>query len=220
MDNTSVPRLYSHQKKLFTETYPGCTSTKVYGEQIKKIRGKTYRSWSPYRSKLAAAIKKGCTTLPVTPQSHILYLGAATGTTASHLSDIVASGRLYAVEHSAIAAKKLVEVSTTRRNLLPIYADAFHPETYTAIVPAVDVIYQDISQRNQADILLANIDRYLKPHGHAIIMVKARSINVALKPNEAYQQVTKQLTDHNLKVHSMHTLEPYKKDHACIHLSY
>lgn len=48
-----------------------------------------YRAWNPFRSKLAAAILGGVDKIYMKPGSKVLYLGAASGTTVSHVSDIV-----------------------------------------------------------------------------------------------------------------------------------
>lgn len=48
-----------------------------------------YRIWNPFRSKLAAAIMAGIEDVWIRPKSKVLYLGAASGTTVSHVSDIV-----------------------------------------------------------------------------------------------------------------------------------
>lgn len=48
-----------------------------------------YRVWNPFRSKLAAAILGGVEKIHMEPGSKVLYLGAASGTTVSHVADIV-----------------------------------------------------------------------------------------------------------------------------------
>lgn len=48
-----------------------------------------YRVWNPFRSKLAAAILGGIDEIHMPPGSKVLYLGAASGTTVSHVSDVV-----------------------------------------------------------------------------------------------------------------------------------
>ena len=48
-----------------------------------------YRAWNPFRSKLAAAIVGGIEHIHMKPGSKVLYLGAASGTTVSHVSDLV-----------------------------------------------------------------------------------------------------------------------------------
>jgi fibrillarin-like pre-rRNA processing protein len=220
MKETAVPGVYSDRKKLFTINPPASKGIKIYNEKFTTINGVEYRSWNPYRSKLAAALQLGFTQLALTPSAHILYLGAATGTTVSHIADIAAHGIVYAVEHSPIAAKQLVTVCSHRSNIIPLLADANHPDIYYPYVSPVDVIYQDISQRNQADIFIKNITTYLKPKGQAIIMVKARSIDVALPPHQAFTRVADHLKQNGLTVQQHIPLEPYSKDHACLLITY
>jgi fibrillarin-like pre-rRNA processing protein len=215
MQPTEHPGVYKKNDKLFTQNPNGCRGIRVYNEQLITEDGIEYRSWNPFRSKLAAAYLKGFP-LDVKPDSHILYLGAATGTTVSHLSDIITTGTIYAVESSPIATTGLLKVSTARLNIIPILADANHPERYQAIVPSVDLIYQDISQRNQADIFSRNIRTYLKSDGTGLIMVKARSIDVALKPKQAYDLVAAHLKEENLIIKKTLDLAPFEKDHAAL----
>lgn len=56
------------------------------GENGEKIE---YRVWNPFRSKLGAAILGGVDQIHIKPGAKVLYLGAASGTTVSHVSDIV-----------------------------------------------------------------------------------------------------------------------------------
>ena len=145
---------------------------------------------------------------------NVLYLGAATGTTVSHISDIISDGLIYAVENSPIAMKKLLEVCKKRKNILPILENANHPGRYYHLISQIDFIYQDISQRNQAEIFIKNTERYLKKECYSILIVKARSIDVSLKPKEAYKKVQKTLEENGLKIINIMNLSPYEKDHA------
>jgi fibrillarin-like pre-rRNA processing protein len=215
MQPTEHQGIYKKNDRLFTVNLEGCRGIKIYNEQLVTEDDREYRSWNPYRSKLAAALLKGLS-LDLSPDEHILYLGAATGTTVSHLSDIITKGAIYAVETSPVAIISLLKVSEKRPNIIPILADANHPERYQTIVPPVDLIYQDISQRNQADIFIRNIRAYLKPNGTGLIMVKARSIDVALKPKQAYELVCKSLQTQKFRMKKTLELTPFEKDHAAI----
>lgn len=218
MQPTEHPGIYKKNDKLFTQNPTSCKGTRVYNEQLIMEDGAEYRSWNPFRSKLAAALLKGLP-LNVPPDAQILYLGAATGTTVSHLSDILINGTIYAVESSPIAAIKLVHVCEKRLNIIPIVSDANHPERYQHIVPPVDLIYQDISQRNQADIFIRNMKTYLKANGSGLIMVKARSIDVALRPKQAYELVCSSLKKQGGTIRRTIELAPFEKDHAAIYLT-
>ena len=67
--------------------------TSVYGEELIQ-EDVEYRIWNPRRSKLAAALLNGLKNLELDDASKVLYLGASTGTTVSHISDIVTEGRI------------------------------------------------------------------------------------------------------------------------------
>ena len=218
MKKTKINGIFIEKNRIFTENPNYCKGLRVYNEKLIKYKGKELRSWNPYRSKLASAILNGLK-IKINSNSKILYLGAATGTTVSHLSDIVIDGCIYSVENSPVAVKKLIELSEKRKNIIPILNDANHPDRYSPIVSNVDLIYQDISQRNQADIFIANVFRFLNKNGVGILIVKARSIDVSLSPNEAYNIVSSNLENKDLKIIDKIDLKPYEKDHAAIVIS-
>jgi len=216
MKTTDMEGIFKKNGRLFTQNLKGCKGIKVYNEKLITYKNKEFRSWTPYRSKLSAAILNGLKDINITSDSQILYLGAATGTTVSHISDIAKDGTVYAVESSPVAIKKLLQLSRKRQNIMPILSNANHPDKYSAIVPIVDIVYQDISQRNQSEIFIGNILRYLKKDGQGIIMVKARSIDVSLKPKQAYKLVTEDLEDNGLNIINLIDISRYEKDHAAI----
>jgi len=218
MKPTEIQGIFRDKNRIFTENLKISKGLKVYNEQLIKIKGNEFRSWNPYRSKLAAAILNGLT-FKIKPDFNVLYLGAATGTTVSHISDILKEGLVYSVESSPIAVKKLLIVCEKRKNIIPILEDANHPDRYSIFVPIVDIIYQDISQRNQAEIFIENIKRYLKNDGFGIIMVKARSIDVSLEPKKAFDLVCSKLEGSGFKILKKINLNPYEKDHAAIMIS-
>ena len=215
MKQSSIEGVFAEQKKLFTLNPEACKNISVYNERLVTRSGKQYRSWNPYRSKLAAAFHKGLQfSLPLDAQ--VLYLGAAAGTTVSHLSDIVQQGVIYAVESSPLAMQKLLQVCEKRPNIIPLLEDAYHPDRYSAIVSPVHLVYQDISQRNQAEIFLKNLRRYLQPEGTGLMMIKARSIDVALKPERCYQQVIEYLEAQGAAIITKVDLAPFETDHAAL----
>lgn len=218
MKLTAINGVFREKDRLFTLNPGHLKGVRVYGEKLVDINGLQYRSWNPYRSKLAAAYLKSLN-VTVAEDSHLLYLGASTGTTVSHLADIVTRGMIYAVENSAVAATQLLSLCEQRKNIIPLISDAFHPETYAMFLPQIDIIYQDISQRNQAEIFLLNIHRFLKPGGKGLLMVKSRSINVSLKPAEAYKLVIARLKEEGLTILDKIDLNPFERDHAALLVS-
>lgn len=218
MKPTEIPGVFKEKNRIFTKNPKSCKGLKIYNEKLVKYKENEFRSWNPYRSKLAAAILNGFS-YKIKPNSNILYLGAATGTTVSHISDILEEGLVYSIESSPIAIKKLIQVSNNRKNIIPILEDANHPDRYSSIVPIVDIIYQDISQRNQAEIFIENVKRYLKRNGIGILMVKARSIDVSLEPKKAFDLVCSKLESKDFKILDKINLTTYEKDHTAIIIS-
>jgi len=191
---------------------------KVYGEMLIQYEGAELRIWDAYRSKLAAAFMKGLKTSPLKEGLRVLYLGAASGTTCSHVSDIVGNkGRVYGVEFSPRVMREFLErVARHRENVIPILADARFPAEYAHIMEEVDVIYQDVAQPYQSKILIDNADFYLRKGGWAFLAIKARSIDVTKEPSEVYKREIETLKEGGFEiVHVVH-LEPYDVDHAMI----
>ena len=190
----------------------------VYGERLVRHRVAEYRIWDPYRSKLAAAILKGLETVPTQPGHKVLYLGAASGTTASHISDILGeNGHVYCVEFAARSIRELVDnVGTYRLNMSPILADARLPEKYAALVGKVEDVYCDVAQPEQAKILADNSDRFLKSKGWTMLAVKAQSIDVTKEPSDVYKQEIRTLKSRSFEVKQTVHLEPFDKAHAMI----
>ncbi|PIX31904.1 fibrillarin, partial [Candidatus Bathyarchaeota archaeon CG_4_8_14_3_um_filter_42_8] len=181
--------------------------------------GVEYRVWDAFRSKLAAAILKNLKTVPIKPSHRVLYLGAASGTTASHVSDIVGEkGYVYCVEFAPRALRELVNnVCAYRLNMSPILEDARFPEKYGMFIGGnVDDVYCDIAQPEQAKILADNADLFLKKSGWIMIAVKAQSIDVTKEPSEVYKQEIKVLKNRGFRIEEVVHLEPYDIAHAMI----
>jgi fibrillarin-like pre-rRNA processing protein len=220
MKQLSISGIYKYKNKLFTENPEYCKGKKVYDEILLKYNKNEFRSWNPYKSKLSAAIFKGLVNINITDKSDILYLGAATGTTVSHLADINKNGFIYAIEKSPFALKKLLDLCNERKNIIPIMSDANQPEKYIYMVPKVDLIYQDISQRNQAEIFIKNIKKFLKINGQGIMMIKARSIDVSLEPKKIYNMIIEELKLNKINIINLIDISSYEKDHAAIIISF
>jgi len=190
----------------------------VYGERLVKFKGVEYRVWDAFRSKFAAAIMKGLETVPIQPRHKVLYLGAASGTTASHVSDIVGEkGHVYCVEFAARSIRDLVNnVCAFRMNMSPILADARLPERYSALVGKVDDIYCDIAQPEQAKVLADNADLFIKDHGWVMLAVKSQSIDVTKEPSAVYKEETNTLRKRGFQIGQIVNLEPYDKAHIMI----
>lgn len=191
----------------------------VYGERLLRFKGDEYRVWDAFRSKLAAVILKGINYVPIKPLHSVLYLGAASGTTASHVSDIVGEkGIVYCVEFASRSLRDLVDnVCSYRFNMIPILEDARTPEKYRMLIRSkVDDIYCDIAQPEQARVLASNADIYLKHEGWVMLAVKSQSIDVTKEPEVVYEQEKKVLKDNGFRIEAVVNLEPYDKAHAMI----
>ena len=180
----------------------------VYNERI--LGGA--RVWDPYRSKMSALYHVG-TGVELTPGMRVLYLGAANGTTVSHVADYV--DVVYAVEFAPRPMQDLLEVSRRRRNIIPIMADATRPEQYAPLVEAVDLIYQDVAQPEQASIALRNCS-FLKTGGFLVLMLKTRSVDVRKEPAAIFQDTLDILLSAGLIVQECVWLAPFHHDHAAI----
>lgn len=185
----------------------------VYGEELIQ-EDEEYRIWNPRRSKLAAALLNGLEKLEIQDTSKVLYLGASTGTTVSHISDITINGKIYAVEFSPTTAKKLVQLSRQRLNIAPILGDATKPKEYLNIVEKVDLVYCDVAQPTQSELFMKNMNLFLKEDGMGMITIKARSIDVVQKPKKIFKQEEKKMIEKGFKIIEKVKLEPYEKDHV------
>ena len=190
---------------------------KVYDEELVMTEGKEYRMWNPYRSKLAAAIINGLKELEIRPGAKVLYLGAATGTTASHVSDIVGkSGQVYCIEISERNMRELVKMCEFRENLLPMLQDAQSPEAYAKDADGCDVLYQDVSARAQAQILLRNAV-LLKKGGVAYVAIKSQSIDVVKDPRQVFKEFLEEVKE-GFDVLQEIGIEPYSRLHLFVAL--
>lgn len=194
------------QDDLATRSFaPGVS---VYGEKKVEVTETTtnedgttasnkleYRLWNPFRSKIAAAILAGIDTLYIQPGSKVLYLGAASGTTVSHVSDIVGpEGRVFAVEFSRRSGRDLITMCQKRHNVNPIVEDARKPASYRLFVNGmVDVIFCDVAQPDPARIIAENAGCFLKVGGKVLLSIKANCIDSTAPPAQVYAQVVEEM---------------------------
>ena len=194
-----------------------------------------YRVWNPFRSKIAAAIVGGVENIWIKPGSKVLYLGAASGTTVSHVSDIVGeTGVVYAVEFSHRSGRDLINVAKKRTNVIPIIGpeiqffssthlsyfyfteDARYPNKYRMLVGMVDVLFADVAQPDQARILALNAHSFLKNGGHFVISIKANCVDSTAPPQLVFKAEVQKLQQEQFKPQEQITLEPYERDHAVV----
>jgi rRNA 2'-O-methyltransferase fibrillarin len=194
----------------------------VYGEKrisVDEADGSKveYRVWNPFRSKLAAAVIGGVENVWIKPGSRVLYLGAASGTSVSHVSDMVGpQGMVYAVEFSHRSGRDLINVAKKRTNVVPIVEDARYPLKYRMLVGMVDVVFADVAQPDQARIVAINAHQFLKNGGHFVISIKANCIDSTAAPEAVFAKEVQKLRQENFKPMEQITLEPYERDHAVV----
>jgi len=197
----------------------------IYGEKLVSVEGDEgkveYRLWNPFRSKLAAAVVAGVQDIHINPGTKLLYLGAASGTTVSHCSDVVGpAGIVYAVEFAHRPGRDLLDVAKKRTNIIPIIEDARHPLKYRMLVGMVDTIFADVAQPDQARIVGHNADYFLKNGGNFVISIKANCIDSTQAAEAVFASEIKKLQEMKFKPREYVTLEPYERDHAVVIGSY
>ena len=207
------------QKKLATENL--VIGNQVYKEKLIKKKDIEYRLWDPFRSKLAAAIMNGLEVFPFQDKLRVLYLGVSTGTTVSHISDIVGpQGIIFGVEHSSRVARDfLYRVASHRKNIIPIMQDARQPQHYFSVYCKVDVVYVDIAQPDQTDIAITNCKMFLKNNGYLFLVIKTRSIDVTKAPKKIIENEKNKLNE-NFEIIQVIDLYPYDKDHVMVIAKY
>merc|ERR1712127_731363 len=195
----------------------------VYNEKRVSVEDKEagtkteYRVWNPFRSKIASAIVGGIGNIYMKPGSKVLYLGGASGTTVSHVADLVGpEGCVYAVEFSKRSGRDLVNMAKKRTNVIPIIEDARHPQKYRMLMPMVDVIFADVAQPDQARILGLNAAQFVKNRGHFVISIKASCVDSTLQPEVVYASEIEKLKEQRFRPVERISLEPYERDHIVV----
>jgi len=217
--NEALPGIWIKPGKFKKILTKNLTPSKTFFDEEVITEGKTaYRVLDPRHSKLGAAVMKGLHRSGFKPGSLVLYLGASHGFTPSYVSDIVgAEGFVICLDFAPRVVRDLVFVCEARENMAPLLADAKHPESYADKIPegGVDVVYQDIAQKDQFDIFLKNCDRFLKLGGHGLFAVKARSIDVTKRPDLLFKDIRKRFEDlDGYSITDYRELAPFEKDHA------
>ncbi len=207
--------VYTDGRDLYTRLLEGVdpgTVRTVDGED-----GHTYRSFPPSATKLAALVKAGVNYWPFRRDSRVLYLGAGAGTTVSYVSDICPEGSVIAVEFAPEPFRDLVTVARDRPNVLPILGDARDPDRYAVmVVLPVDVIYQDVAQRDQWGIAHKNVKALMGEDGWLALVVKARSIDVSRPAIDVVDQVASEATSAGYIVLEMVDITNFADDHYVI----
>lgn len=214
MQPHKVFEIYEQRGRIYTKSIlPGKI---FFDEKVAKEGSAEYREFDPKRSKLAAAILKGSTNIGIRKNNVILYLGASHGYTCSFVSDIVGpEGLIFGIDPAPRVIRDLIFLAEQRKNIVPLLADANHPEEYLERISSADIVYQDIAQRNQSDIFIRNCRLYLEPGGYGLLAVKARSIDIKRNPKDIFNEIRREL-EKEFTVIDFRFLEPYQLDHCMI----
>jgi rRNA 2'-O-methyltransferase fibrillarin len=194
----------------------------VYGEKRVSVEENNvkieYRVWNPYRSKIGSVIVGGVDMIGFGPGSRVLYLGAASGTTCSHVADVIGEkGVLYGVEFSARCGRDLINMAKKRTNVIPIIEDARKPSNYRFLIDKmVDFVFADVAQPDQARIMGINCKNFLRNGGVFMIAIKASCIDSTQDPEVVFQSEIQKLKDEGLTPKKFMTLDPYQRDHAVV----
>ncbi len=208
------PGIFKRGEKIFTAN--ACPGESVYGENLVAEDGTEYREWKPHRSKAGAAVKKGID-LGLGRDLEVLYLGAASGTTVSHFSDILRDGFVIGIEYSDTVIRDLVALAEERENIAPVLSNARRPEDYSDLIDKVDVVFQDISQRDQPEIFIRNARKYLKAGGTGLFTVKARSMSSSKDADQLFSEVEQKM-EKRFQIVDRTRLDPYEKEHLFLKL--
>ncbi len=175
-----------------------------------------WRAFDPAHSKLAAALSgKEWPPLPQ-PGEKVLYLGAATGTTASHVADLVGKlGVVYAVEKSPRAFAQLLETAQNWPNMAPVLADVRETAAYIGWIPPVDAIYMDVPQVDQVEIARLHVRRFLRPGGRLFLALKLSSLGRERTYQEHLDRARTLLAEDCILEKTI-SLEPFYRRHAFI----
>jgi fibrillarin-like pre-rRNA processing protein len=193
------------RREIAGETRLATEGSPVYGEPT----ADGWRAWDPERSKLGGMFELGLDT-GLSGGETVLYLGAASGTTVSHVADF--AGPTYAVEFAPRPARDLVEAAEPRDRLFPLLKDARKPETYAHVVEAdVDAIVQDVATRGQATVAARNA-RFLAADGRLLLAVKARSEDATAAPKAVFEGALDELRE-TYEILETQRLDRFHEDH-------
>jgi rRNA 2'-O-methyltransferase fibrillarin len=201
------------EKRIAVETSAGAANE----DGTPAVTKTEYRVWNPFRSKLAAGVLGGLDEIFIRPGAKVLYLGAASGTSVSHVADIVGpTGIVFAVEFSLRSGRDLINMATHRTNVIPIVEDARHPLRYRMLVSMVDVIFADVAQPDQARIVALNAHHFLKANGGVVVSIKANCIDSTAPPEQVFAREVQKMREERIKPMEQLTLEPFERDHCIV----
>lgn len=210
-----LPRLATDGREFYTK-HAG-DGRPAFGESVVSgPDGHAWRHFDPRRSKTAATLRSGGLgedLLAVLSGAPLLYLGAASGSSLSHLADIVAPEPAFGVEVAARSFADLLDNLRGWPNVFPVHADARRPERYAALVGRAGTIVQDVAAPDQVEILAANAGAFLPKGAPLLLFLKARSVDSTADPGEVFGATRERLPVAGFEVREQRSLEPFDRDH-------
>lgn len=189
----------------------------VYGERWTEAGDRRFRLFEPTRSKLAAALVKGWIGDLPSAGERWLYLGAASGTTASHVADLVGpGGTVYAIERSIRPFARLLTLAERWPNLRPVLADARDPDSYADLVPPVDGVYADIAQADQLDIVRRNTQLLLQGDGSRVMIALKTASMGRHRSASGHREVAESALSEEVTLYPSVALDPFHRGHFLV----
>ena len=201
------------------------TRGKSVGGERRKRDGKIeWRRWDPFRSKVAAALlltsQKASELLP-SPGDTCLYLGASSGTTVSHIHDMVCgsnnhhNGQIIAVEISPRMMRDLSSLAEDRSGLIPILNDAREARSYAPVMrEKAHWIHQDLSIADQAENFISIATSTLKNGGIGLLSLKAASERQFEGDDQRrFSRAEKLIEESELELIEMIDISQYQEQH-------
>ncbi|MAG22317.1 MAG: fibrillarin, partial [Candidatus Diapherotrites archaeon] len=113
--------------------------------------------------------------------------------------------------------RKFIHLCEERENMVPVLADANKPSSYSKHLEGtnIDLLFQDISQKNQAEIFNKNARLFLEKGKTGLIALKAKSISQKESPKKIFQKEIVEL-EKEFVVKQIISLEPFEKDHVMV----
>ena len=209
---TACPNVLTDGRYMYSRNLvPGKS---VYGERLLMVDGVEYRLWDPGRSKLAAHLLLSEGGGDIRQNDVFLYLGASTGTTVSHVSDITVKGQIYAIEISKRTFRELINNVSARSNILPMLGNARDENLMEGILTHADYIYCDIAQPDQVQIFLTNMIQYSCRSG--LLMLKCKSIDVTASPKSLMDKAVNTIKGRGFHIEPPIDIGAYEKDHYAL----
>jgi fibrillarin-like pre-rRNA processing protein len=184
-------------------------------ERLQMLDGSEYREWDPYRSKLSAYLECGGKRFPFDEFSRTLYLGAASGTTASHIADISPAGKVYCIEKAFAPFSRLARVCSLHDNMVPVMCDASRPESYEMLVENPQILYQDIAQKDLIEIFIRNAHHFPSLE-HFFVVVKSRSVDSGADPAAVFSSSARRLKEEFGCQVEVVDISAFERDHAVL----